>query len=185
MKKRTNINTKVCNKCSKPFDKSLFRFRKSRGYYSSKCKECEAKVNNKYYITNVNIVIKRTTDRRKQRLKEDNKYKQRVYSLRNTWGNNNKDKVSSYNRNWSIRNPGKKSNYTAEYRAAKLKATPLWLTKEQKEQIRQVYRDCPKGYEVDHIHPLQGKDFSGLHVPWNLQYLLMSENRSKSNKLLI
>ena len=51
-------------------------------------------------------------------------------------------------------------------------------------QIRAVYKACPTGMEVDHIHPLLGKNFCGLHVPWNLQYLPKLENRVKGRKLL-
>jgi hypothetical protein len=51
-------------------------------------------------------------------------------------------------------------------------------------QIKAIYAACPVGMEVDHIHPLLGENFSGLHVPWNLQYLPMLENRVKGSKML-
>ena len=38
-------------------------------------------------------------------------------------------------------------------------------------------------YQVDHIHPINGVEFTGLHVPWNLQVITKSENLSKGNKL--
>lgn len=70
--------------------------------------------------------------------------------------------------------------YNASKRRALLKqAIPSWA---DLEKIKEIYNNCPKGYEVDHIHPLQGENVCGLHVENNLQYLTMKENRSKYNK---
>lgn len=68
---------------------------------------------------------------------------------------------------------------TAKYRAAKIGATPKWAN--QKE-ISKIYKDCPKGYHVDHIIPLKGDKVCGLHISENLQYLSEEENLKKSNK---
>lgn len=42
------------------------------------------------------------------------------------------------------------------------------------------YINCPVGHEVDHIVPISK---GGLHSLENLQYLTISENRKKSNKV--
>ena len=77
----------------------------------------------------------------------------------------------------------KRRHHEALRRARKLQATPKWLSKEQLEEIKTIYRDCPEGYHVDHIMPLKGVNSSGLHVPWNLQYLPGIVNKMKSNKV--
>jgi hypothetical protein len=46
--------------------------------------------------------------------------------------------------------------------------------------MQQFYLNCPKGHEVDHIIPISK---GGLHSIENLQYLTISENRKKSNKI--
>ena len=49
-----------------------------------------------------------------------------------------------------------------------------------KEKIKQIYENCPDGYEVDHIIPLSK---GGKHHEDNLQYLTIEENRKKNNRL--
>ncbi len=95
------------------------------------------------------------------------------------WLSRNPEYHSEYRKN----NPGKLAAKLAKYRSSKLKATPNWLTEAQLKEIETFYRNCPEGYEVDHIVPLQGKNIKGLHVIWNLQYLEKSANRKKSNLL--
>lgn len=69
-------------------------------------------------------------------------------------------------------------DYTALRRALKNNATPTWVNRQD---IKNIYNNCPKGYHVDHIIPLKSEYVCGLHVPWNLQYLLAADNISKSN----
>ncbi|NDG30649.1 hypothetical protein EB118_11330 [bacterium] len=51
------------------------------------------------------------------------------------------------------------------------------------DEIKLWYMGCPQGHEVDHIIPITHELLCGLHVPWNFQYLTISSNRSKGNKL--
>lgn len=68
------------------------------------------------------------------------------------------------------------------YKHKKKNRTPKWLTKKQKKEIQNIYKNRPDGYHVDHIVPINGVNVSGLHVPWNLQYLTAQENIAKKNK---
>lgn len=70
-------------------------------------------------------------------------------------------------------------------------ATPKWLTKQQRNDIKQLYIQAQKiskltnvPYEVDHIIPLINDNVCGLHVSWNLQVIPKIENRKKTNKIV-
>lgn len=96
-----------------------------------------------------------------------------------TWQKKNKQKVREYVDCYQKRNPGKINAKTKAYACSKANRTPKWA---DLKAIELFYNNCPKGYEVDHIVPLNGETVSGLHVLNNLQYLPISENRRKSNK---
>jgi hypothetical protein len=62
-----------------------------------------------------------------------------------------------------------------EYRARKYNATPKDINRKL---IAEIYKACPKGYEVDHVLALSK---GGMHHESNLQYLPALENRKKNN----
>jgi 5-methylcytosine-specific restriction endonuclease McrA len=86
--------------------------------------------------------------------------------------------------------------HAARVKAAKIRyesklarATPAWLTADDwkemdalYEEARRLTRETGIRHEVDHIHPINGKTVSGLHVPKNLQILTQAANAAKSNR---
>lgn len=66
----------------------------------------------------------------------------------------------------------------ARYAARKKYQTPV---DEDLSAIKEFYKNCPNGYEVDHIVPISK---NGAHSISNLQYLTISANRKKSNKIM-
>ena len=90
---------------------------------------------------------------------------------------------------WKERNVGKVKADRVKRRLAKMHRTPTWLDATQNAEIEFTYiycnalRSIGMNYHVDHIVPLQGKQASGLHVPWNLQAIHARKNLSKANKL--
>lgn len=86
-------------------------------------------------------------------------------------------------RAWEARNPDAVKGYRWSNELRRIAGRQFPLTDEQKAEMRNIYANCPDGYHVDHVHPLCGQNFSGLHVPWNLQYLPALDNLKKGNKL--
>jgi hypothetical protein len=89
------------------------------------------------------------------------------------------------------RNPDYYNALTSLRKRRHKKATPSWLTRKQRFEIKNLYliaitmtKTTGERYVVDHIVPLLGKDVCGLHVPWNLRVITQEENLKKSNKHL-
>jgi hypothetical protein len=109
--------------------------------------------------------------------------KQKEYALRN------REEVLRKKREYKKNNRHMYIKDSAKRRASKLKATPSWLTEDHLKEIKEIYKDAQEirwlneePLHVDHIVPLQGKNVSGLHVPWNLQILTASVNLKKGNQ---
>jgi len=96
-----------------------------------------------------------------------------------------------YRATWKANNPLQVLADNKVRRRKHRNATPPWLSRKQKSEIRQLYQiamtmtqTTGEQYVVDHIIPLQGETVCGLHVPWNLRVITQEENLKKSNKLL-
>lgn len=127
--------------------------------------EVKEKKNN-WYLDNREAVIERARTRPVEKLRE----------YRNAWKENNLVQVRAS---------------TKSRRRKHRDATPPWITREQKSEIRKLYemaitmtKTTGEQYVVDHIVPLRSPEVCGLHVPWNLRVITQEENLKKSNKIL-
>jgi len=118
--------------------------------------------------------------------KDPEKYRQKAAQYR---ADNPEKNRQSYLNSMRKRKPQKAAAEMARH-AAKLHATPSWLSKEDWKQMDAVYiaarqTSLHAGFNchVDHIVPLKGKGVCGLHVPWNLRVVSQSYNSKKHNNL--
>jgi hypothetical protein len=129
-------------------------------------KESVKERKNDWYVANREKVIEAAATRPASALRE----------YRNAWKRNNILQIRAD---------------TKARRRKHRQATPKWLTRKQKTEIRQLYqiaitmtKTTGEQYVVDHIVPLRAETVCGLHVPWNLRVITQEENLKKSNKIV-
>jgi hypothetical protein len=142
----------------------------------------------------------RAAETRTEYFREYNK-REDIKDRKNEWYQENREAVIAaaatrpaavlreYRNAWKANN---KTQVRADTKARRRKhrdATPKWLSRKQKSEIRQIYQiaitmtqTTGEQYVVDHIVPLRGEAVCGLHVPWNLRVITQDENLKKSNK---
>lgn len=169
---------KICNKCNIEKDESSFP-KTGKGYLSNKCKCCTEEYKRQWKSNNLDRV-KAINDKWKIENREHYLKTLKEIHAKKSLDENYIEKRKRYNSVFHKLNPHISRNAAAKRRARTKEATLPGFDKE----ILDIYKSCPEGHHVDHIIPLNGKEVSGLHVPWNLQYLTAKDNLKKSNKLL-
>lgn len=145
---------------------------------------------------------KEAAEKRADYFREYNK-REHVKDRKNDWYQTHKEQVIQaaatrplevkrvYQKVWKERNTTWVRADTKARRRKHREATPPWLSRQQKGQIRELYKiaitmtkTTGEQYVVDHIIPLRSEVVCGLHVPWNLRVIPRQENLLKSNKLI-
>ena len=175
---------KVCRKCN--IEKPLKDFYKRQDLpdgHQYMCKYC-TKIENKQYV-----------QKNMEKIRKGNRAyyttnKKKVLEQKGKYYLKNKENIRKKQNEYKRSNRGKFNAIAAMEYTKKKDATPKWLTKEMKEEIKEWYILAKElrwlseeDFHVDHIIPIKGKSVCGLHVPWNLQLLSKSDNLRKSNRM--
>lgn len=178
---RPPVTSKICPVCG--VDKPRSEYYKKGTSISHKCKPCSLVDANERAHKYIGKYSEYQNDWRRTKYQNEQEYRDKVAAQKKAAYENRKESINESRRlRWATdpNNPARKY-----YRRKDVKnRTPRWV---DHNQILEVYSKCPKGYEVDHIVPLRGiidgRPVTGLHVPWNLQYLTPAQNRKKKNRI--
>lgn len=172
---------KVCPACG--IEKPRHEFYKKLTSISRLCKPCTLADNKARKHLYVGKYQEYQNQWRRDRYATDPEYRQRLSEQKKRYWQSNKDAQNAKRREEWASNPYCAARKHNRWRDIKDRCPPWadWRA------MMDFYAKCPDGYEVDHIIPLKGlidgRPVSGLHVPWNLQYLTVADNRKKYNKV--
>ncbi len=128
--------------------------------------------------------MKRIRNKEKTRQYDRNRYAKRranseYLEYQAKYQEEHREKIYAQNHQWYLDNKQIRVAISKAYRIRKFQQIPEWANMNA---IKDIYKNCPSGFHVDHIIPLKGKTVCGLHIETNLQYLPANENLAKGNK---
>jgi len=178
-------NSKKGIKKIKEFRKILWQnIKLARKFKNLKLKGKKLNIRQKEHLNRFNkYLVNILNQQRRYKSKPDVKKRKKISDKKYYSKPKNKIKIKLYRKKYYSTPEGKalRKERTNRRRALKINAVPKWCNLEK---IKEIYKNCPKGYHVDHIIPLNNPIVCGLHVENNLQYLTARENTSKGNKLI-
>ena len=173
--------TKVCPSCG--IDKPRSEYYKKQGNVSYNCKPCTLEYNRKRVHRYLGKYRENQNKWRSKRYKSDAQYREKIAQQKKAAYDKRKDAINERRRERWLNDPNNPARLYFRSKYVK-RCTPKWISART---LLDIYYRCPRGMEVDHIIPLKGlvdgRPVSGLHVPWNLQYLTVSQNRKKHNRI--
>jgi hypothetical protein len=180
---------KTCKRCGGEKPLTAFSPRKDAkdglAYWCTSCKTAATTngpnrklVTQRYYARNREACVARSME---CMAKKPEHYAQMA---RENQAKRDVEHVRALRRDWYRRNASKEIA-RVRARAGRLRSSLSILSLADQAEVAGLYRFCQlfRGFEVDHLIPLNGKTVSGLHVPENLQVLSVTANRSKGRRI--
>ena len=170
---------KICNGCKQEKLFECFSATKpgrgDKNNLRSRCKACRSATNTQWHEKN-------TVKSRENHAKWVASNKEKVLLDAKKWRECNKDAHSLNNKLWKQKNASR-NMFSSTMARENLSAIQL-------AQIQEMYdiavaKTVQTGikHHVDHIHPINGNGYCGLHVPCNLRVITATENILKRNKI--
>lgn len=166
-KRREAVRKYRLSSISDPVKKEEMRLK--RKAYAAKNREKLKAIDKRYYEKKKESIIARC-----KAYAEANQDSVLTYQAR--YRETHRESSRLYRQNYQRAHSGRMVEYKIK-RKIRLKNSSL--TTAHLDELDEIYLKRPEGFAVDHIIPLQGKNVSGLHVPWNLQYLSIEDNNFK------
>jgi hypothetical protein len=180
---------KTCTKCKQQKPLDLFsKNSKTKDGLQHHCKQCKLEYQRKN--SNRNSVAAKYREANKElcnlRSIASQAKKRDYYNAKmREWSAHNRERLLARRRKWYAENSASEIAKVRK-RVGRIQHDLFLLSKAKQAEIQGLYDFCrifPE-FEVDHVVPLTHDFVCGMHVPWNLQVLPVSVNRSKGNKFV-